>query len=219
MTRVLTVSEMTLRAGARRRTSLALLVVLPLAFYLVRHDQPGQAVRFLGIGLAWATSTFALFAAIAARPSEPRLQIAGWSWRQLLGGRVVALATTAFALAAAYLALLALDSPVDDKLGLAILLIVTASTGVALGTGLGALVSQGLEGALLLFIVAGVQFIADPPTLLAHLLPFWSTRELATFAVDGADAGSLAHGVGHALVTIALCALVTIVVSARRPLR
>jgi hypothetical protein len=56
----------------------------------------------------------------------------------------------------------------------------SASAAVAAGTALGAMARREQDGALLLFIVAGLQFIADPPTLLAHLLPFWSTRELAT---------------------------------------
>ena len=55
-----------------------------------------------------------------------------------------------------------------------------------------------LEGALALFIIAGLQFMADPPTLIAHLLPFWSTRELGTWAIDGPDAASLAAALTHA---------------------
>jgi hypothetical protein len=62
--------------------------------------------------------------------------------------------------------------------------------------------------------VAGLQFIADPPTLLAHLLPYWSTRELATWAVDGT--GSPAAALAHAAATVLLCALITVVSTPRR---
>ena len=60
------VAEMTLRGLARRHGTLALLLALPLLFYAARHSLPGQSVRFLAIGLAWAVSTLALFAALAA---------------------------------------------------------------------------------------------------------------------------------------------------------
>lgn len=214
--RALVVGEMTLRGIGRRRGSLALLIALPLAFYLVRHGQPGQAVRFLGMGLAWAASTLALFATIAARAAEPRLRVGGWSWRELVAGRVGALLAVGLALALLFFALVAVDRPVDGVAAVGLMLAVTAVTSVALGTALGALIARELEGALVLFLVAGTQFMADPATTFAHVLPFWSTRELATYAVDGAAAGSLTAALAHAAATVLLCALVTLVATARR---
>ena len=85
------VAEMTLRGLARRRGTLVLLLALPLLFYAARHSLPGQSVRFLALGEAWAVSTLALFAALAARSTEPRLRVGGWSWRALLAGRVAGL--------------------------------------------------------------------------------------------------------------------------------
>ena len=190
---------MTVRGIARRRASLALLLALPLLFYLVRHELPGQSVRFLALGLAWAASTLALFAALAARESEPRLRLNGWSW-----------------LALAYLALGAVDRQVDRTLAVGLMLAVTACIGVVTGTALGAAVKRELEGALALFIIAGLQFMADPPTLLAHLLPFWSTRELGTWAIDGPDAASLGAAFTHAGATLALGAALTVALTARR---
>jgi hypothetical protein len=136
---VLTITEMTTRGLTRRRAAAALMVALPLAFYLVRHDLPGQSVRFLAIGLAWAASTLALFAALGARAGETRLVVAGWSRRDLVGGRVVALLGVAVAMAAAYWGIVAVDEQVGDLAGVALMLGVTASTSVALGTALGAL--------------------------------------------------------------------------------
>jgi hypothetical protein len=210
------VAEMTLRALARRRASLALLVALPLLFYLVRHDLPGQSVRFLALGLAWAASTLALFAALAARGSEPRLRLNGWSWSALVGGRVAGLVAIAGALALAYAALVAADQQVERTLAVALMLAVTALTGVAVGTALGAAVTRELEGALALFIVAGLQFMADPPTLLAHLLPFWSTRELGTWAIDGPATASLGAALAHAAATLVLATAITIALTVRR---
>jgi hypothetical protein len=208
------VAEMTLRGLARRRGTLALLVALPLLFYVARHSLAGQSVRFLAIGLAWAISTLALFAALAARDTEPRLRVGGWSWRALLAGRVAGLLAIALALAVAYFALVAADRQVDRVLAVGVMLVVTAATAVAAGTALGAVARREQDGALLLFIVAGLQFIADPPTLLAHLLPYWSTRELGTWAIDGTVAPGPA--LAHAAATIALCAAITVAWTPRR---
>ena len=133
----LTIAEMTTRGLTRRRVAAALMLALPLAFYLVRDDLPGQSVRFLAIGLAWAASTLALFAALGAREGEQRLVVAGWSRRDLLGGRVAALLGVALAMVAIYWAIVAFDQQVDDLAGIALMLGVTACTGVALGTALG----------------------------------------------------------------------------------
>lgn len=192
------VAEMTLRGLARRRATLALLVALPLLFYVARHDLPGQSIRFLALGLAWAVSTLALFAALAGRGSEPRLRVGGWSPAALLG--------LALALALLYAALIAVDGQADRVAAVGLMLAVTACTAVAAGTALGALVRREQDGALALFIVAGLQFIANPPTLLAHVLPFWSTRELATWAIDGA--GEPAAAFAHAAATIVVCAAI-----------
>lgn len=210
------VAEMTLRALARRRLSTVLLIALPLLFYVARHELAGQSIRFLAIGLAWALSTIALFASLQARATEPRLRIGGYSRRALLGGRVAGLLAVGAALVLGYAVLIAADRQVDRTLATALMLAVTALTAVAVGTALGAIAPREQDGALLLFIVAGLQFIADPPTLLAHVLPYWSTRELGTWAVDGPAAGSLDAALSHALITLLVCALVTIWLTARR---
>jgi hypothetical protein len=210
---VTVVAEMTLRALGRRRATLALLLALPLLFYIARHELAGQSIRFLALGLAWAVSTIALFAALSGRGSEPRLRIGGWSWTALLAGRVGALLAVGLALAVLYGTLVAVDGQAERTLAVGVMLAVTACTAVATGTALGALARREQDGALLLFVVAGLQFIADPPTLLAHVLPFWSTRELATWAIDGA--GSPAAALAHAAVTALACATIVAVATRR----
>ena len=144
----LTIAEMTTRGLTRRRVAAALMLALPLAFYLVRDDLPGQSVRFLAIGLAWAASTLALFAALGAREGDQRLVVAGWSRRDLLGGRVAALLGVALAMVAIYWAIVAFDQQVDDLAGIALMLGVTACTGVALGKGARRVRTRGRAGAL-----------------------------------------------------------------------
>ena len=208
---MITVAEMTVRALARRRFSLVLLVALPLLFYVARHELPGQSIRFLAIGMAWALSTIALFAALHARATEPRLRISGYSPGALVGGRVLGVFAAAAVLTLAYAFLLTIDRQVERTAETTVILAVTALTAVAVGTALGAVARREQDGALLLFIVAGLQVIADPPTLLAHVLPFWSTREIGTWAVDGPAAGSLGAGIAHAAVTLVVCGLITVI--------
>jgi hypothetical protein len=74
----------------------------------------------------------------------------------------------------------------------------------------GALLPRELEGALALFTVATLQMLADPAGTLARLLPFWSARELGTYAIDPVDGGYLTRGVLHAAATWTLCTAVTL---------
>lgn len=209
--------RMVLRGLLRRRASLALLAALPLAFYLARHQQVGQSIRFLVLGVAWAVSTAAFFAAAAARDVERRLTLGGWSWWSLVAGRIGALLALGTALAGGYLLLVAVDQPVRSIAGVGLDLATATVLAVLVGSFLGVVARRELEGALLLFIVAGLQFTADPPSTLARVLPFWSTRELATYAIDGPALGSLADGLLHAAAT-ALALLLAVAVLSRRAL-
>jgi hypothetical protein len=94
--------------------------------------------------------------------------------------------------------------------------VTTAIIAVALGSMLGVIAARELEGALLLLIIAGLQFIADPPTTLAHALPFWSTRELGTYAMDGSQHASLAAGLLHAAATLGLLGATTLTITLTR---
>jgi hypothetical protein len=93
---------MSIREVRRRRGVLLLLVLLPLAFYLVRRDQQGQSIRMLALGLGWAVSTLALFSSAAARSLEHRLRVTGYRTRQLLLGRLLAITACGLVLAAFY---------------------------------------------------------------------------------------------------------------------
>lgn len=208
--------EMVLRGLLRRRLSIVLVVLLPLVFFVARHEHVGQSVRFLVLGVAWGVSTVAFFAALAARQVERRLGVAGWSWRSLLAGRVGALLALGLALSGGYLLLVVADQPVRSNAGVALDLTTTTVVAVALGSFVGTIVARELEGALLLFMVSGLQFMADPASSFARFLPFWSSRELATYAVDGPQAGQLADGLLHAALTIAVLASGAVWMSSRQ---
>ena len=218
MIRTGTVAEMTLRELGRRRRVLLLLLLLPLGFYLIRRDSyVGQSVRSLFLGLSWAVSTAALFTAAAGRSVEPRLRLAGYRSHELYLGRLAALWTMGVLLAAPFLGLVAVDAP-DVRLG-ATALAMAFCVGVAAPFGLliGVLLPRELEGTLLLLTAVALQMTIDPASAAAKLTPFWSSREIGTYAVDHTGADHLTRGVLHGtVVTLGLVVLVAVVVSARQ---
>jgi hypothetical protein len=195
---------LTVRALLRRRITMVILVLLPIAFSQAVGDSVGQSVRALVFGVSWAVGTVAFFATVAARQLEPRLRLAGWSGRALSAGRLAGLSAFALALVAVFWVLLAVEHPIDGG-PVALDLGVTALVAVAVGTAVGALATREIDGMLLLFLLAGLQAVVNPFDDIARLLPFWSSRELGTFAVDGPEQGSLGEGLVHALVVVALC--------------
>lgn len=78
-----------LQEMSRRLTALVFILLLPLAFYLVRIDVHWQAIRFLSIGIGWAVATLSLFTFIAARDLDRRLVVAGASPSSLFAVTVV----------------------------------------------------------------------------------------------------------------------------------
>lgn len=192
------VAEMSLRDLLRRRGVLLLLFVVPLVFYLGRRgDHFGQALRMVVLGVAFTMSTAALFATNAARAMEPRLRLSGFRMRHLYAGRLDALLLLGTALAACYLAVVAIDQDVDRLAAMAAMFALTVAVAVPFGMLLGTVVPRELEGALLLIALIGAQMIIDPESVAARVLPFWSAREIGTYVVDGVDDGYLWRGVAH----------------------
>jgi hypothetical protein len=197
-----TVAAMALREVLRRRGVLLLMVLLPLAFYLVRRDQPWQAARFLALGVGWAVSTLALFGATAARPVEQRLRLTGMRTSALVLGRLLAVIGVGAVLAAGYVVVVLVDQDFQREWAIALLLLITVVVAAPVGAMLAALVPRELEGALALLTVVSTQMLADPEGPIAPWLPFWSTRQLGTYAIDGTGTGDLLTGLGHAAVTV-----------------
>jgi hypothetical protein len=202
MSRPATVAAMTLRELTRRRAVFALLFATPLMFYLGRRgDHTGQAIRFVILGLGFTVSTAALFSTVAARSLDPRLRLCGYHSRHLYLGRLLALLAVGTAVAAPYLAIIAVDQRVHRLGAIALALVLAVAVAAPLGMLLGNVVPRELEGALLLVALLGVQMIVDPARTAARLLPFWSTREIGTYAIDLTNAGYLYRGTAHGIVT------------------
>ncbi len=203
-------ARLTVRGLLRRRLPVAVLVLLPVALYLASHDTVGRSVRALVFGISWAVSTVALFSTLAARELEPGLWLAGHRRRELTAGRTAGLLALALVLSAGFWAMVALDQPVRSIGAVALDFAVTAVVAVAFGSAVGALVKAELEGALVLFLFAGLQAVANPFDGWTRALPFWSSRELGTWAVDGPAQGSLAGGSLHAVATVVVCLAATV---------
>jgi hypothetical protein len=210
MTRLLAVAEATVRELLRRRLVLALLLVFPLPFYLSRHnDHTGQSVRFLFLGLGWAVSAAALFVGHSGRAVEERLGVAGYAARHVWLGRALALWGLGLAVALPYLAVVAVDQPHVRLGAIALAMGLCVAAAVPFGLLLALVVPRELEGTLLLLVTAGMQMMIDPADAAARLLPFWSGREIGTYAIDYTGRDYLVRGAVHGVaVTAALVALV-----------
>ncbi|HSA53458.1 MAG TPA: ABC transporter permease [Yinghuangia sp.] len=215
--RLLAVSEATARELVRRRGVLVLLVLFPLPFYLSRHNEhTGQSIRFLFLGLAWAVSAAALFVGHGGRVLEQRLSVSGYRAAQVWVGRMLALWALGVLVAAPYLVLVAVDQPGVRIGAIAAAMALCVAAAAPFGLLLGLLVPRELEGALLLLVAAGMQMMIDPASPAARLLPFWSGREIGTYAIDHTDSGFLMRGAAHGVATTLLLATAVAVASARR---
>jgi hypothetical protein len=208
--RVLVVARATAVELLRRRAVVVLLVAMPLAFYVARHDLTGQSIRFLSVGLAWAVSTLAAFAAIAGQAFDPRLRLAGYGTGDLLLGRLLGLLAVAVPLAAGYALVVGLDRDLDRGAGVLLALGLTVLIAVPFGLLIAAVVRRPLEAAMLLLVISGLQMILDPADPVTRVLPFWSVREVLTWTVDGTGDDFLRRGLVHAGATVAVLGGLTV---------
>ncbi|GAB3110333.1 hypothetical protein GCM10027160_10430 [Streptomyces calidiresistens] len=205
MTAVVRMAGMTLRELLRRRAVLGLLLVVPLVFYLGRYEETGQAIRFATLGVGFAVSAAALFSSVGGREIEPLLALSGFRPLQLFLGRLLALLAAGTGVAVVYAVIILVGQDVRSPRAVVAALLITALVAAPLGLLLGAVVPRDMEGALLLISVIGAQMVVDPAKDSAKVLPFWSTREILTYAVDGPGDGSFAAGTTHAVgVTVLL---------------
>jgi hypothetical protein len=212
----LTVAALSTREVSRRRTALVLVVCLPLWFYLVRRDHTGQSTRMLALGIGWAISTLTLFVVNASRSVDPRLRLTGASVTGIVGGRLLAMTAIGVAIALGYWVLVSLDQDIRHPWAGGAMLLLTAAVAAPFGSLIAAVLPRELEGALALLSVCAVQMLANPEDVAAKLLPFWSTREIGTYAIDDAGGDTLWRAVLHAAITWLVCVAGTLALFARR---
>lgn len=214
----LVVARTTLTELGRRRGALALVLLLPLAFFLVRLDTHWTALRLLAMGLGWAVSTLALFTHISGRNLDRRLVVNGASPVSLHLGRQLAVLGLGFVVGAVYVALVAVTIREDlhDFPSVALMLGVTVMVSAPLGALVAAIVPRDLEGALLLLAVMAVQVLVDPADRWTRALPLWSTRELATYAVEPVGLDHVGRGLLHGGLTFAALTALGVVIGVTR---
>lgn len=202
---LLTVALTTLRELSRRRIALLFVFGLPLVFYVVRIDVPWQALRFMTLGVGWAIATLALFSHVGARRLDQRLSIIGASPSALFFGRQLAIIGIGLVVSSVYFVLVAVTLDVPRLGAVALLLTTTVLIAAPLGAVVSLVVPRELEGALALLSIMALQLLVDPDGAAARLLPLWSTRQLAAYAIEPVGAESLVQGVTHFAITLALC--------------
>lgn len=213
----LVVAALSAREVGRRRTALLLVIALPLCFYLVRRDLPGQSTRLLAIGIGWAVATLTLFVVNASRSLDPRLRLAGASVVEIIGGRLLAMTGIGVTLAVAYWGLVGVSRhDLARPWGVGAMLVLTALVAAPFGGLIAALLPRELEGALALLIVCATQLLANPDGMAAKLMPFWSARSLGNYTVDAAPTTALWQALLHAAATWLLCTAATLALFARR---
>jgi hypothetical protein len=213
--RVLIMAEMHGRDLVRRHVAFALLVLLPLCFYLASvsaHDS--RAVSAGGIGMAFAIAGAALFSILSATEVDQRLVLSGYRPVELLAGRLVFLGPASLVVAGGFTLLMALVSQPDRPWALFLGVAVVSLVAVAFGLVVGAGVPRELEGTLILIGVVGLQLAVRPTSTVAKLLPFYGPRRILDSSVEreGAVAGPLLQS---ALYGIAMLALARVLIAKR----
>lgn len=219
--KILTVAEMTLRELARRRRAIGFLLLMPLAFYVVRHEYLGQSIRSLFLGIGWAVSTAALFATVAGRTVDPRLVLSGYRAWQVYAGRLLGLWAAGVVLALPFLVLIRIDAPQVRFGPIALAMAFCVAVAAPFGLFIGLLLPREFEGTLVLLTAVSMQMMVDPADGKSRVLPFWSSREIGTYAVDGEGewGQGIVHGVAYTAGLVLLVAVIVAVRGRRRHLR
>jgi hypothetical protein len=176
--RIAIMAEMHGRDLTRRHASLALLVALPLCFYLASGRSGASAVAAGGIGMAFAVSGASLFSILSSSEVDQRLVLGGYRPVELLLGRLAFLAPLGLAVATGFSVLMTLVSHPTRPWLLGVGVGVVALQSVPFGLAVGSIVSRELEGTLVLIGVVGVQMAVDPTSPVSKFLPFYGPRQL-----------------------------------------
>lgn len=212
--RVLIMAEMHGRDLTRRHVALALLVALPLSFYLASAGSGTRSVVAGGVGMAFAVSGATLFSVLSSADVDQRLVLGGYRPFDLLLGRVLFLGPLGLVLASAFTGLMVVvshpDRPWLTLLGVAAVAFQSIPFGLAVGTA----VPRELEGTLVLIGVVGIQLAVEPHTPVSKVLPFYGPQELISASIHrgGAVLGPLLL---TALYGVAMLVLARVLVARR----
>lgn len=203
------VAELQGRDLLRRRTVMALLVLLPAAFYYSIPASEDWGILAGSIGVSWAVAAAGLFGMLGWHRADPRLALAGAPAAQGMLGRLLLLHALALLLVAVFTPQILWRSAalIDEPAVMVLALVLMALVSVPLGLAIGGLVARELEGTLLLIGVVGVGMSVPIDTALARVLPLWGPMDLMAVSAGMSTAGSgrgIAHAIGTATVLLAV---------------
>lgn len=184
LARVIVPAEMTGRELARRPVALGLLTALPLAFYEASAHHSSHAAITGGLAMAFSIAGASIFAALTARPVDPRLALAGYRPLELVLGRLLLLELLGLIVAAAFSLVILLGTGPADGSALVVGVVLVAVTSVPFGLAIGALAPHELEGVLVLIGVVGIELTLESTQTIAKLLPFWGAQRLIHHSID-----------------------------------
>jgi hypothetical protein len=185
--RILTVAEAQARDLTRRRAAMAILVLLPLAFYLSTPSEDEFALVAGGTGMAWAVAGGALFLALASRRIDARLILAGYRPLEVLAGRLLLLEGLALVLVVLFSALMVGMSAPPEPGALVLAVGLSGLVAVPLGLAVASVFPRELEGALTLIAVVGIEMGLPVDSSLAPFLPLWGPLQLVEVARGAAE--------------------------------
>lgn len=196
----------------RRRLALALLVSMPVAFFLVTFSTETTDHTWSSmsgaIGLGFAVAGASLFAMLAARGVDPRLALAGWRPWQLIVGRLLLLYGLAAAIAATFVALMWVLWRPPHPAALLLAVAATALVSVPLGLAVAAVLPRELEGTLVVIVLIGIQMSVPTGSSVGPYTPLWGAQRLTAAAAGGGGVGMpMLHALGWAVAVFLLATL------------
>lgn len=171
-------AEMHGRDLTRRHAALALLVALPLSFYLTSGRVGAAAVSAGGVGMAFAVSGATLFSILSSVEVDQRLVLCGYQPLDLLLGRLLFLGPLGLVIAAGFSGLMSAMSHPERPWVMTLGVSLVALQSVPFGLAVGAALERELEGTLVLIGVVGIQLAAELTSPISKVLPFYGPRRL-----------------------------------------
>jgi hypothetical protein len=181
-------AEMHGRDLTRRHLALALLVALPLSFYLASVSSGDDSIVAGGVGMAFAVSGATLFSVLSSAEVDQRLVLGGYRPADLLLGRVLFLGPLGLVIGLGFSVLMVLVSdparPAVVFLGVAMVALQSIPFGLAVGVA----VPRELEGTLVLIGVVGLQMAVGSGSSLAKVLPFYGPQRVIEAGLEPSGA-------------------------------
>jgi len=220
MTRATILARLQGRELLRRRLALALLIGMPVAFYLTSAaagtadagaDLWAAVSGAIGMGFAVCGASF--FSMLAGRGVDPRLVLFGWRPADLIAGRLLLLGAVAAVIGVGFFALMELTWWPAHPAALAAAIATAALVSVAAGLAIAALLPNEMEGILVVILFVGIQMSVPPSTAAGPFIPFYGPQELLVRAMTG---GPLLEPILHACGWAAALLVIAVLVWRRR---